>query len=98
MQRSSSPGKYIISTTQISASKQAPFSRCLFPDYQKLDAFRNRLRTNMNVSDVTFGSNAPVGVDGSYGTSYRLPQQAENESHESLMIVTDVDLHSVLRS
>ncbi|MEI9920978.1 MAG: ABC transporter permease [Bacteroidota bacterium] len=61
------------------------------PDDQKLDAFRNRLRANGNVRDVTFGSNAPVGVDGSYGTSYRLPQQPEAESQESLMVVTDID-------
>ncbi|HMJ70811.1 MAG TPA: ABC transporter permease [Cyclobacteriaceae bacterium] len=45
------------------------------PDGDKIEAFRNKLLENKNFTEVSFASNAPIQVDGNYGTSYRLPQQ-----------------------
>jgi ABC-type antimicrobial peptide transport system permease subunit len=45
------------------------------PDEERMDAFKNRLLEDKDFVDVTFGSTAPRGVDGSYGTSFRSPQQ-----------------------
>jgi ABC-type antimicrobial peptide transport system permease subunit len=45
------------------------------PDGERLEAFRNRLLENKDFTEVSFASNAPIPIDGSYGTSYRLPQQ-----------------------
>jgi putative ABC transport system permease protein len=55
------------------------------PDGERLDAFRNRLLENKDIADVTFASNAPMHIDGSYGTSYRVPQEDIVEGRGGLM-------------
>lgn len=61
------------------------------PKYENREAFKNKLLQHKYVSDVTFGSGAPVQVDASYGTSFRLPNQPEVEGKEAEMKVIDVD-------
>jgi putative ABC transport system permease protein len=61
------------------------------PSFEKRDGFRNKLSQLGNVIDVTYGSSAPMPVDDSYGTSYRLPQQPEVESIQAIMNMVDVN-------
>jgi len=61
------------------------------PSDETREAFRNKMLGKKYVSDVAFGSCAPIRVDASYGTSYRLPQQPEAESKEAQMKVIDID-------
>lgn len=60
------------------------------PKGEQRDAFRNRLLENKDVAEVTFGSNAPIGVDGNYGTSFREPSQPVEEGKEAQMKVADL--------
>lgn len=55
------------------------------PDEERLDALKSRLLENSDISEVTFGSNAPMHVDGSYGTSYRVPEEDIVEGRGGLM-------------
>lgn len=59
------------------------------PMRESNEAFRTRLLEHPYITDVTFGSSAPIPVDMSYGTSYWLPQQSEVEGKEAEMKVVD---------
>jgi ABC-type antimicrobial peptide transport system permease subunit len=45
------------------------------PDYERIDEFRNRLMEVKDITDVAYGSTAPIEVDGGYGTSYRASEE-----------------------
>jgi ABC-type antimicrobial peptide transport system permease subunit len=61
------------------------------PDLDKSPVFREKLLADGNVSKVSFGSGPPMAVNGiQLGTSYRLPEQPEEESMDAEMKVGDL--------
>lgn len=62
------------------------------PRFNKLETFKNSLLQQSNITEVSFGSGPPMGVNGiSYGTTYRTPEETVNEGKDSEMKVGDVN-------
>ncbi|HZY81903.1 MAG TPA: ABC transporter permease [Cyclobacteriaceae bacterium] len=45
------------------------------PDYERLNAFKNRLNEIKDIKEIAFGSTAPIELESGYGTSYRTPEE-----------------------
>jgi putative ABC transport system permease protein len=62
------------------------------PEFEKLDVFRERLKQNGDIVDVTFGSGPPVVVnDLMYGADFRTPGQSEEEAQKCEMKIGDLN-------
>lgn len=62
------------------------------PALDKLEIFRHEMLAENTITDVAFGANPPVTVNGiRYGTSFRLPGQSEEEGQECQMKVADLN-------
>ncbi|MDY8137532.1 ABC transporter permease [Aquimarina sp. 2201CG5-10] len=62
------------------------------PDFDKLQVFRTSLLQNKNIAKVAFGSGPPMAVERlRYGTTFRLPQQSEEERQETEMKVAGIN-------
>lgn len=60
------------------------------PDQEKADIFKEKLLAESGIANVTFGSGPPMAVNGfQLGTSYRLPEQLEEEAMDAEMKVVD---------
>ncbi|PIB30600.1 ABC transporter permease [Maribacter sp. 4G9] len=60
------------------------------PNPEKLDVFRQSLLQNSNIYDVTIASGPPMAVNGlQLGTSFRLPEQSEEEALDAEIKVGD---------
>ncbi|WP_394973782.1 ABC transporter permease [uncultured Croceitalea sp.] len=61
------------------------------PNYEKATIYREKLLADGGVSKVAFGSGPPMAVNGiQLGTSYRLPEQPEEESMDAEMKIGDL--------
>ena len=62
------------------------------PEFEKLSVFRERLKQNGDIVDVTFGSGPPMAInDLMYGATFRTPGQPEEEAQECEMKIADVN-------
>jgi putative ABC transport system permease protein len=62
------------------------------PEFNKLENFRERLKQNSDVVDVTFGSGPPMSVnDRMYGATFRTPGQSEEEAQRCEMKITGLN-------
>lgn len=61
------------------------------PNLDKSPVFREKLLADGSISKVSFGSGPPMAVNGiQLGTSYRLPEQSDEESMDAEMKVGDL--------
>ena len=62
------------------------------PQFSKLDVYRNSLLQNNSITEVSFGSGPPMGInDFSLGTNYKIPQESINEAKEAEMKIGDIN-------
>jgi ABC-type antimicrobial peptide transport system permease subunit len=62
------------------------------PEFSKLESFRERLKQNSDVVDVTFGSGPPMSVnDRMYGATFRTPGQSEEEAQRCEMKIAGLN-------
>ena len=62
------------------------------PEFSKIEVFKNALLANNNVTEVSFGSGPPMGINGlSLGTSFRLSNATNDEGINSEMKIGDAN-------
>ena len=62
------------------------------PEFDKIDIFKNSLLSHNEISEVSFGSGPPMGIDGlSLGTSFRLPNTENEDGIYSEMKIGDAN-------
>ena len=62
------------------------------PDQEKAEVYRTKLLADAQIANVSFGSGPPMAVNGlQLGTSYRLPEQPEEQSLDAEMKVGDIN-------